>query len=82
MLASNYDASPVVSQRFSQKLDQDTTCCWDRCEAQFFDSEVANVAQELATRGVRVIVAGLDMDSRGEPFVTHAFDFGKSRTRG
>jgi thymidine kinase len=37
-------------------------------EAQFFTAEIANVAQDLAARGVRVIVAGLDMDFRGEPF--------------
>ena len=37
-------------------------------EAQFLDGGVADVAQTLAGRGVRVIVAGLDMDFRGEPF--------------
>ena len=37
-------------------------------EAQFFDSEIVSVAQILADRGLRVIVAGLDMDFRGEPF--------------
>jgi thymidine kinase len=37
-------------------------------EAQFFDSEIANVCDELALRGVRVIVAGLDMDYMGKPF--------------
>jgi thymidine kinase len=37
-------------------------------EAQFFDSEIANVCDELALRGVRVIVAGLDMDYMGNPF--------------
>ena len=37
-------------------------------EAQFFDPEIVNVAQELAGRGVRVLMAGLDMDFRGEPF--------------
>jgi thymidine kinase len=37
-------------------------------EAQFFDSAIAQVAHTLADRGVRVIVAGLDMDFRGEPF--------------
>jgi thymidine kinase len=37
-------------------------------EAQFFDRGVAEVANELADRGLRVIVAGLDMDFRGEPF--------------
>lgn len=37
-------------------------------EAQFFDWSVADIANELAERGQRVIVAGLDMDFRGEPF--------------
>ncbi|NOT51606.1 MAG: thymidine kinase [Chitinophagaceae bacterium] len=37
-------------------------------EAQFFDSEIANVCDELATKGIRVIVAGLDMDYLGNPF--------------
>ena len=31
-------------------------------EAQFFDDEIANVCDELALHGIRVIVAGLDMD--------------------
>ena len=37
-------------------------------EAQFFDAELTRVCEELATRGHRVIVAGLDMDFRGKPF--------------
>jgi thymidine kinase len=37
-------------------------------EAQFFDMNLPDVCQELALRGVRVIVAGLDMDYRGVPF--------------
>jgi thymidine kinase len=37
-------------------------------EAQFFDDEIANVCDELALRGVRVIVAGLDMDYMAKPF--------------
>ena len=37
-------------------------------EAQFFDDEIANVCDELAFRGIRVIVAGLDMDYLGKPF--------------
>jgi thymidine kinase len=37
-------------------------------EAQFFDAELTRVCEELATRGHRVIVAGLDMDFRGRPF--------------
>lgn len=37
-------------------------------EAQFFDNEIVSVCNELANRGVRVIVAGLDMDFKGNPF--------------
>lgn len=37
-------------------------------EAQFFDKELPRVCDELASKGVRVIIAGLDMDYRGEPF--------------
>ena len=37
-------------------------------EAQFFDKGIIKVAEELANQGVRVIVAGLDLDFRGEPF--------------
>ena len=37
-------------------------------EAQFLDDGVVEVANQLADRGVRVIVAGTDMDFRGEPF--------------
>ena len=37
-------------------------------EAQFFDEELPNVCNILANRGVRVIVAGLDMDFKGKPF--------------
>ncbi len=37
-------------------------------EAQFFDEELPSVCQQLALRGLRVIVAGLDMDFRGQPF--------------
>jgi thymidine kinase len=37
-------------------------------EAQFFDVEIANVCEQLALKGIRVIVAGLDMDYTGKPF--------------
>ena len=37
-------------------------------EAQFFDDGLVDVCNELANRGVRVIVAGLDMDYKGVPF--------------
>ena len=37
-------------------------------EAQFFDDEIVEVCNSLANHGVRVIVAGLDMDYKGIPF--------------
>ena len=37
-------------------------------ETQFFDSGIVDVCNQLADRGVRVIVAGLDMDYLGQPF--------------
>lgn len=37
-------------------------------EAQFFDAGIVPVSTELANRGIRVIVAGLDMDYLGNPF--------------
>lgn len=37
-------------------------------EAQFFDESIVEVCRRLAGRGVRVIVAGLDMDYTGKPF--------------
>ncbi|MBT4780099.1 MAG: thymidine kinase [Polaribacter sp.] len=37
-------------------------------EAQFFDNEIVAVCNDLANRGIRVIVAGLDMDFKGNPF--------------
>lgn len=37
-------------------------------EAQFFDAELPNVCSQLANQGIRVIVAGLDMDFKGKPF--------------
>ena len=37
-------------------------------EAPFFDTEITTVCETLALRGIRVIVAGLDMDYTGRPF--------------
>ncbi|WP_136482269.1 thymidine kinase [Cognatitamlana onchidii] len=37
-------------------------------EAQFFDDEIVRICNDLANKGVRVIVAGLDMDFKGNPF--------------
>ncbi|MEI9944465.1 MAG: hypothetical protein WDN26_09640 [Chitinophagaceae bacterium] len=48
-------------------------------EAQFFDDQLPNVCDELAYRGIRVIVAGLDMDYTGKPFGPDAIHYGQSR---
>lgn len=37
-------------------------------EAQFFDQGLVSVVQQLADRGIRVVIAGLDMDFRRQPF--------------
>ena len=37
-------------------------------EAQFFSKEIVDVCHRLANRGLRVVIAGLDVDFRGEPF--------------
>jgi thymidine kinase len=37
-------------------------------EAQFFDSEITSVCNTMANNGIRVLVAGLDMDYMGVPF--------------
>ena len=37
-------------------------------EAQFFDEQIVDVCNDLANRGIRVIVAGLDLDFKGKPF--------------
>ncbi|HAV76867.1 MAG TPA: thymidine kinase [Anaerolineae bacterium] len=65
---SNFDAIPVVnSAEILEKLDADTTVVGID-EAQFYDPEIVQVVQELASRGIRVLAAGLDMDFKGEPF--------------
>jgi thymidine kinase len=65
---SNYDAVPIqTAGELAGRLEPDTTVVAID-EAQFFDAQVIAVAQDLANRGLRVIVAGLDTDFRGEPF--------------
>jgi thymidine kinase len=65
---ADYSAIPVEqAANIRDRIDEDTTVVAID-EAQFFDPEVVDVAQELAECGIRVIVAGLDMDFRGEPF--------------
>lgn len=60
-------AMPIDDSSRLLKISEDTTVVGID-EAQFFDLNLPDVCQELALRGVRVIVAGLDMDYKGNPF--------------
>ncbi len=65
---ADFEAIPIQkAANILSKLDEDTTVVGID-EAQFLDEDVVQVAQELAELGKRVLVAGLDMDFRGEPF--------------
>jgi thymidine kinase len=65
---SDYEAVPVNSaaEILTQLESHTTVVAID--EAQFFDDQIVPLVQKLADRGMRVIVAGLDTDFRGEPF--------------
>jgi len=65
---ANFDAIPIEKAAdILGRLDEDTTMVGID-EAQFMDADIVKVAQELADLGKRVLVAGLDLDFRGEPF--------------
>lgn len=62
------EAQPIQSpSEILDTLEPDTTVV-ALDEVQFFPAEIAPVVEILAKRGIRVIVAGLDMDFRAEPF--------------
>jgi len=63
-----WDAVAVSSAAEILDLVRDTTDVVAIDEAQFFDWAIVDVCEQLAQQGKRVIVAGLDMDFRGEPF--------------
>ena len=65
--ASRIRSTPVTASQNILLLAEDAQVIGID-EAQFFDAELPNVAETLANRGVRVIVAGLDMDFQGMPF--------------
>jgi thymidine kinase len=62
------EAIPVESTAQVYTMLEPNTTVVAIDEAQFFDDEVVSLCEDLADRGLRVIVAGLDMDFRGEPF--------------
>lgn len=63
-----FDALPVSDASDILKYLAPDTTVVGIDEAQFMSAEIMQVVDELVERGIRVIVAGLDMDFRGEPF--------------
>ena len=62
------EAMPVRGSREILEYLEPATTVVAIDEAQFLDRDIVEVAETLADRGMRVIIAGLDMDFRGEPF--------------
>lgn len=66
--ANNIDAIPISQPSQVYSLVNADTDILGIDEAQFFDPSLVKVAEDLALKGVRVIIAGLDMDYKGQPF--------------
>jgi thymidine kinase len=69
----SHDASKIISRPIDRAADvfrylENNTRVVGVDEAQFFDDGFVEVCQQLAYRGIRVVVAGLDLDFRGQPF--------------
>ena len=62
------EAQPVVDVAQLELAVADETHVVAIDEAQFFDEELVALVGRLADKGKRVIIAGLDLDFRGEPF--------------
>lgn len=65
---SGVDAVPIRSSRELAEQVHPSTQVFGIDEVQFLDDGIVEVLETLADRGARVIVAGTDMDFRGEPF--------------
>ncbi|ALM49491.1 thymidine kinase [Flavobacterium psychrophilum] len=65
--ANQIRSTPVTSSAMMKLLAQGCDVVGID-EAQFFDDEIVTVCNDLANSGIRVIVAGLDMDFKGNPF--------------
>jgi thymidine kinase len=64
------EAQHVTTAHEILPLIEDSTTVVAIDEVQFFDNGIIEVVETLAERDIRVIVAGLDLDFRGEPFGT------------
>ena len=65
---ANFEAIPIKEvEEIEAKLEKNTTAVAID-EAQFFSDEIVKIVNVLANHGLRVIIGGLDLDFRGEPF--------------
>jgi thymidine kinase len=62
------DATPLknINDVWDHLLDTTKVVAFD--EGQFFTMDLVQVSRDLAARGLRVIISGLDMDWKGQPF--------------
>ena len=71
-LISSHDKNQIKSKSVSKSSDIKIKAAGSEVigidEAQFFDNGIIKVCNDLANEGIRVIVAGLDMDYKGNPF--------------
>jgi thymidine kinase len=65
---TNIDAEPIADSAQIEALVAEDTTVVAVDEAQFLDGGIVDVVNRLAERGIRVIVGGLDLDFRAEPF--------------
>jgi thymidine kinase len=66
--ANRIESIPVENSNEILAQLEDSTRVVGIDEAQFFDNGLVEVVERLALRGIRVVVAGLDMDFKGRPF--------------
>lgn len=64
---NSIECTPLNSAKEILHLSSDTDVVGID-EVQFFDNEIVDVSNELANKGIRVIIAGLSMDSEARPF--------------
>jgi thymidine kinase len=71
-LVVSHDANSIPSIVINNSVEiynhVDNVNCVGIDEAQFFDADLPKVCERLALKGIRVIIAGLDMDFMGRPF--------------
>ncbi len=64
----DFEAIPINNSSEIQNLLEPDTTVVAIDEAQFFDDGIIQVIDQMSDNGIRVVVTGLDMDFRGEPF--------------